>query len=92
MGLDVVYPLGLTLKGRKTNIGGYVAYNYYLDDLEFDSITRNPIEIDQTIEIALTFGTYSPIPMAIFNFRRVGLAYRFGGDLKAIRIVFSFPF
>ena len=92
IGWDMVYPLGFTLSGRKANIGGYLAYYYYFDALEFDRIIRNPIEIDQTMEIGMTFGTYSPIPIWIFNFKRIGLAYRFGEDFKAIRLVFGFPF
>ncbi len=44
------------------------------------------------MEITLTFGTYKQIPIWFFNFDRIGLAYRFSEDLRAIRIVFEFPF
>ncbi|MFC1822972.1 hypothetical protein ACFL9T_09720 [Thermodesulfobacteriota bacterium] len=92
IGLDATYPLGLTLFGRKTHIGGYLAYYYYLDELEFDRIFRTPIEINDQIEVAMTFGVYDPIPILLFSFERIGLAYRFSEELKAISLVFEFPF
>jgi len=92
IGWDTIYPLGFTLKGRKTNIGGWVSYYYYFDDLEFERPERAPLAIGQQFEIALTFGTYEKIPIWFFKINRIGLAYRFGEDLRAIRIVSEFPF
>ena len=92
VGWDTVYPLWFTLWGRKTNIGGYFAYYHYFDDLEFERLKSNPIEIDDQFEIAMTFGTYEPIRIVWWNVKRIGIAYRFGDGLKAIRLVSSFPF
>ena len=92
VGWDTLYPLGFTLRGRKTNIGGYFAYYYYFDDLEFERLQRNPIEIDDQFEIGITFGTYEPIRIGWWDLKRVGIAYRFGDGLKAIRLISSFPF
>ncbi len=92
VGWDTIYPLWFTLGGRKTNIGGYFAYYYYFDDLEFERLHRNPIEIDDQFEIGITFGTYEPIRIVWWNLKRVGIAYRFGDGLKAIRLISSFPF
>ena len=92
IGWDTLYPLGFTLKGAETNIGGWVSYYYYFDDLEFERPARAPLAIGQQFEIALTFGTYEKIPIWFFKFDRIGLAYRFSEDLRAIRIVFEFPF
>jgi hypothetical protein len=77
---------------RKTNIGGYFAYYYYFDDLEFQRLQQNPIEVDDQFEIGITFGTYEPIRIVWWNLKRVGIAYRFGDGLKAIRLISSFPF
>jgi hypothetical protein len=92
VGWDTIYPLWFTLGGRKTNIGGYFAYYYYFDDLEFQRVQQNPIEIDDQFEIGITFGTYEPIRILWWNMKRVGIAFRFGDDLKAIRLISSFPF
>jgi hypothetical protein len=92
VGWDTIYPLWFTLRGRKTNIGGYFAYYYFFDDLEFERLRRNPIEIDDQFEIGITFGTYEPIRIGWWDLKRVGIAYRFGDGLKAIRLISSFPF
>jgi hypothetical protein len=92
IGWDTVYPLKWTFKGKQTNIGGWVAYYYFLDDLEFQRPNTAPLDIGNQFEVALTFGTYKKIPIWFFKMNRIGLAYRFGEDLKAIRIVSEFPF
>ena len=92
VGWDTIYPLWFKLGGRKTNIGGYFAYYYYFDDLEFQRLQRNSIKIDDQFEIGITFGTYEPIRIVWWNLKRVGIAYRFGDGLKAIRLISSFPF
>lgn len=92
VGWDTVYPLWFSLRGRKANIGGYLAYYYYFDDLEFERLRRDPIDIDDQFEIGITFGTYEPIRIVWWDLKRVGIAYRFGDGLKAIRLISSFPF
>jgi hypothetical protein len=92
LGWDTIYPLWFTLGGRKTNIGGYFAYYYYFDDLEFERRQRNPIEVNDQFEIGITFGTYEPIRIVWWNLKRVGIAYRFGDGFKAIRLISTFPF
>lgn len=92
VGWDTIYPLWFTLRGRRTNIGGYFAYYFYFDDLEFERLGRNPIEIDDQFEIGVTFGTYEPIRIGWWEFGRVGIAFRFGDGLTAIRFISGFPF
>ena len=92
IGWDTRYPLGFTLKGAATHIGGWVSYYYFFDELEFEQPLLAPLAIGNQFEIALSFGTYKKIPIWFFNFDRIGLAYRFSEDLRAIRIVFEFPF
>jgi hypothetical protein len=90
--LDAFYPLGMALRGRETHIGGWIGYYYYLDDLQFERAGGKPLRIDHEFEIAVTFGTYAAIPVGFLRFKRVGIAYRFSGDLKVYRLVFEFPF
>jgi hypothetical protein len=92
IGLDAFYPLGMALRGRETHIGGWIGYYYYLDDLAFERAGMEPLRVDHEFEIAITFGTYTPIPFGFLKFRRIGIAYRFSGDLKVYRLVFEFPF
>jgi len=92
IGWDTVYPLKWTFKGKQTNIGGWVSYYHFLDDIEFQRPQVAPLVIGNQFEVALTFGTYEKIPIWFFKVNRIGLAYRFGEDLRAIRIVSEFPF
>jgi hypothetical protein len=92
IGWDTRYPLGFTLKGAETHIGGWVSYYYFFDELEFQRPLLAPLAIGNQFEVALSFGTYKKIPIWFFKFDRIGLAYRFSEDLRAIRIVFEFPF
>jgi len=92
IGWDTIYPMKWRFKGKKTNIGGWISYYYFLDDLEFERTQQAPLEIGNQFEVALTFGTYEKIPIWFFKFNRIGLAYRFSEDLRAIRIVSEFPF
>lgn len=92
IGWDTIYPLGFTLKGAETHVGGWVSYYYFFNDLEFERPLLAPLSIGEQFEVALAFGTYEKIPIWFFKFDRIGLAYRFNEDLRAIRIVFEFPF
>jgi hypothetical protein len=91
IGLDAFYPLGMALRGRETHIGGWIGYYYYLDDLAFERAGMEPLRVDHEFEIAVTFGTYTPIPFGFLKLKRVGIAYRFNGDLKVYRLVFGSP-
>lgn len=92
IGWDTRYPLWFTLKGAETNIGGWLSYYYYFDELVFERPQTAPLAIGQEFEIALAFGTYEKIPIWFMKFDRIGLAYRFSDELKALRLVFEFPF
>lgn len=92
VGWDIIYPLGLNLSGQDTNIGGYLAYYYYFDNLEFMQVSNSFLEISNQYEVGVTLGTYAPIPIGPFKLQRFGIAYRFGEDFKAIRLISDFPF
>ena len=47
VGWDTIYPLGFTLKGAETHVGGWVSYYYFFNDLEFDRPLLAPLAIGE---------------------------------------------
>ena len=92
IGLDAIHPLGIAFRGQNTHIGGWIGYYYHLDDLEFEGAGGEPLRIDHEFEVALTFGAFKPISLGFLKCKRLGIAYRFSGDLRVYRLVFEFPF
>jgi hypothetical protein len=92
VGWDTIYPLGFNLWDQEANIGGYFAYYYFFDNLEFIQSSNTYLEINDQYEVGLTLGVYDHISLWFLKLQRFGIAYRFGEDLKAIRLISDFPF
>jgi len=91
-GLDFRYPLGASIASRELDSSVYLIARRFFSDLVFNRIGQEPIEIEAQYEIGFTFGTEGPIRLWRFKLPRIGLGYRFGGDLRAYRVNFGFPF
>lgn len=92
IGWDTIYPLGFNLWGQEANIGGFLSYYHYFDNLEFTRNLNSLLEISNQYEIGLTLGVVDYIEIGPLKLQRFGIAYRFGEDLKAIRLISDFPF
>lgn len=91
VGLDTRFPLGFGIKGRKIDSSVYVIARHFFRTLVFQQ-PEGSIEIERQYEVGLTFGT-TPRPL-VWKFRlpRIGVGYRFGENLRGVRINFGFPF
>ncbi len=90
-GLDMRFPLSLSLAAHQLDMSLYVIYRQYLTDLEFERAETAPIELDHHLELGVTFGTVKPLIVFGQKLPRVGLSYRGTGDLQAWRLNFGFP-
>ncbi len=91
-GLNWVTPLNFTLFNRNTNLGTHLVYYGYLNEIDFIEGNKEPFTVRNEFEIALTLGTHKPRTFLGFDYARYGLAFRYGENLRAVRLVSDFPF
>ncbi len=91
-GLNWVTPLNFTLFNRNTNLGTHFVYYGYLNEIDFVEENNESFKVRNEFEIALTLGTHKPRSFLGFDYARYGLAFRYGENLRAVRLVSDFPF
>ena len=92
-GLEGDYPLGgLTLKGHPLNIRPHIIHYWYVNDLDFQILSQNPVEINQELELAIAVGRKESLTLGFFDFDRIGIGYIMGNDLQGIRIIVNSVF
>ena len=95
LGGEAVFPMGVKAAGRPLNFGTYLVYYRYLND--FDTLVPSGEKvkteaIGDELEIGSTEGTYEERRSYGFPFKRLGLGFRLGQDLRGIRITTGLPF
>jgi len=91
LGLDARRPLGFTIGGRQADLSLYLIRRQYIDAF----IARDDgerFEISNTNEVGFTFGTTPKIKLWFIKLPRIGLGYRWGKNIRALRLNFGFPF
>ena len=84
-GLDIRFPLGIMVRGKESYLSCYgVNYHFFEEVVVVDS-DKIPIRVDTQWEVGTTFGTDPSWKLWFFELSRVGLGYRFGDGLHAIR-------
>lgn len=91
VGLDVLRPLGFSIKGREVDASVYLIARRFFD-LEFAQLEGDPVDVKDLYEIGVTFGTEPRFTLWKLKMPRIGVAYRFSADLTSWRINFGFPF
>ncbi len=91
-GLNWVTPLNFKLFSRNTNIGTHFIYYGYLNEIDFIEENNEPFTVRNELEIALSLGTHKPQSFLGFDYARYGLAFRYGKNLRAVRLFSEFPF
>lgn len=72
--------------------GGVYAMNYlYLEPTEL-IVNDEPLEVGVQWELGLTLGTRTPVDLWRFKVPRLGIGYRFGDGVSAVRIVIGSAF
>ena len=96
LGADFAYPVAFQLGlGQPLNLTWDVTYSWYADDLTFRTRTNARRSIDDEWRIGLALARRDgPVPVWLFNFSQIGLAYRFSSDgaFRGITVNFSAPF
>lgn len=90
-GLDVRHPLDFTIQGRQADFSLYFI-NFLYSNLAFLRFRADSFEVDVQYELGLTLGMSRPSKFWLFEMARIGLGYRFGDGLSAVRLVFGMAF
>jgi len=90
--LEARHPLPFSITGKQARIGGYVLNNLYLDGLTFLKPNGDPVKIVTEYEIGVTFGTETPLKWWLVKLKGIGLGYRWGRRISAVRFFIGFPF
>lgn len=91
-GLDVIYPWGVSLFGKETTLTSYVIYYLYLDNPQFEQGDDRAQKVNGEVELGLALGFEKPPTVLGMTLERIGLGFRYGGDIRGVRIVTDFPF
>jgi hypothetical protein len=91
LGFDARQPLPFTVGGNQADLSGYYIRRQYVDAL-IAREDREALEIQYTNEIGFTFGTTPKVKLWFVPLPRIGIGYRFGPNIKGVRLNFGFPF
>lgn len=92
VGINLITPLEFQVFKKNSAFGVHVILFFYFDELDFESEERQPLTVTNEYEVAMTLGTQKPLSFLGIEFDRFGLAYRWSEELRAIRLITSFPF
>lgn len=93
-GVDARHPLGFRAGGYEPDASVFFIWYYFTPSLEFTRVGQKSLEVDNVFEIGLTLGAdrATPFEIPLLGNPRVGVSYRIGNDLDAVRMNFGFPF
>lgn len=93
-GADARHPLGFRVAGYEPDASLFFIWYYFTPSLEFTRVGKRALQVDNVYEIGVTFGADSATPLALplLGNPRLGVSYRVGNDLDAVRLNFGFPF
>jgi hypothetical protein len=96
-GLNFSFPTNGTIADRPVDFGIHVIHYLYTKQLPFPLTTDIDNKARNEFEVAFSLSTQRPIPFgafgqSLFDFDRVGLAFRAGTDVAGIRLFFSLPY
>jgi hypothetical protein len=91
LGLNASHPLPFTIGGNQSNLSLYFIRRQYIDAF----IARDegtPLEIQYSNELGFAFDTTPKVKLWFFKLPRIGLGYRWGQNIRGLRLNFGFPF
>jgi hypothetical protein len=91
LGLNASHPLPFTIGGNQSNLSLYFIRRQYIDAF----IARDegtPLEIQYSNELGFAFDTTPKVKLWFFRLPRIGLGYRWGQNIRGLRLNFGFPF
>jgi len=87
LGLNASHPLPFTIGGNQGNLSLYFIRRQYVDAF----IARDegdPLEIQYSNELGFAFDTTPKVKLWFFKLPRIGLGYRWGQNIKGVRLNF----
>jgi hypothetical protein len=91
-GLTARQVLGRSVGGHQADVLWYALHEWYVDAPDGLINGEEGAGTATQVELGLTFGTTQTVRLWRIPLPRVGLGYRFGGDLGVFRLVFGSPF
>jgi hypothetical protein len=91
-GLNLEIPTRFQLFEHETKVGYHFIYYYYFSRLRFPRSDNADNKISEEGEFAISLATTTPISLKLFDLDRIGLAFRAGGGVQAVRLFFSLPY
>jgi hypothetical protein len=91
-GLNLEVPTGVMVLDREARAGFHLIYYHYFKRLLFPHIDNTQNSVLEEGEIGFSLATRVPISFELFDLDRVGIAFRFGGGIQAVRLFFSLPY
>jgi len=91
-GIDVVIPWGLNVFGKETNFANSLIYYLYVDNPSFEQGDDRSKSVSGEFEWSLALNFSKPPRLMGVEFDRIGLGFRYGDNIKGIRLVTKFPF
>lgn len=90
--LEARHPLPFSIQGKGARIGGYFLNNLYFGNLDFVKANGRKITVDTEFELGATLGTAERLEWWILKIQGIGLGYRWGENISAVRFFIGFPF
>ncbi len=92
-GLDITHSrLRFNFWGHPSNASFYFINHLFIPKLEFLRVRDAPIEVNLQYELGFTLTTQPTEKIWFFDKFKIGLGYRFGDRLSAVRLLFGMPF
>jgi len=91
-GLSLEIPTRYQYYDYNIRIGYHLIYYYYFSRLKYAISNNIDNKISEQGEIAISLSTPKPIDLKLFDLDRIGLAFRAGGGIQAVRLFFNLPY
>jgi hypothetical protein len=91
-GIDMVYPWGVHVLGKATGLATHLIYYLYLDNPGFEQGDNRTETVRGEFEWGLALDFRKPRKLVGMELERIGLGFRYGDNIKGIRLVTRFPF
>jgi len=91
-GVEFRRPLGFDLGGHGVDAGLFGANYIYFVSPHVVRLVPEPVEIKTEWELGMTFGTTDQWKVLGLRLPRIGISYRFGTGMDAIRFIIGNPF